>query len=490
MPLTPISIKTIREFVAKNNMNYKQALSNKIFEVISQASQELQVDSYVIGGFVRDLLLKRDFKKDIDIVAVGSGIELALKVSELLPKKPKVQVFKTYGTAMLRFEDTEIEFVGARKESYHFDSRNPVVENGTLEDDQNRRDFTINALALSLNSKTFGDLSDPFDGLADLENKVIKTPLDPDITFSDDPLRMLRGIRFANQLHFEIEENSLKSIAKNAERIKIISGERIVEELNKILSTEKPSIGFLLLYKTGLLDIILPELTVLNQVEEIEGHTHKNNFYHTLEVVDNICPNTDDVWLRWSALLHDIGKAPTKRFNKKQGWTFHGHEFLGGKMAKKIFERLHMPLNHKMKFVQKMVMMSSRPIVLSQDTVTDSAVRRLVFDAGEDVENLMTLCEADITTKNPSKFKKYHNNFEIVRKKIVEVEERDQVRNFQPPISGEEIMAIFNLQPSKEIGMLKEAIKEAILEGDIPNDYDAAYGFMLKKATKMGLVKV
>ena len=490
MPLTPISIKTIREFVAKNNMNYKQALSNKIFEVISQASQELQVDSYVIGGFVRDLLLKRDFKKDIDIVAVGSGIELALKVSELLPKKPKVQVFKTYGTAMLRFEDTEIEFVGARKESYHFDSRNPVVENGTLEDDQNRRDFTINALALSLNSKTFGDLSDPFDGLADLENKVIKTPLDPDITFSDDPLRMLRGIRFANQLHFEIEENSLKSIAKNAERIKIISGERIVEELNKILSTEKPSIGFLLLFKTGLLDIILPELTALNQVEEIEGHTHKNNFYHTLEVVDNICPNTDDVWLRWSALLHDIGKAPTKRFNKKQGWTFHGHEFLGGKMAKKIFERLHMPLNHKMKFVQKMVMMSSRPIVLSQDTVTDSAVRRLVFDAGEDVENLMTLCEADITTKNPSKFKKYHNNFEIVRKKIVEVEERDQVRNFQPPISGEEIMAIFNLQPSKEIGMLKEAIKEAILEGDIPNDYDAAYGFMLKKATKMGLVKV
>ena len=471
-------------------MNYKSALNNKIFEVISQASQELNVDSYVIGGFVRDLLLKRDFKKDIDVVAVGSGIELALKVSQLLPKKPKVQVFKTYGTAMLRFEDTEIEFVGARKESYHFESRNPVVENGTLEDDQNRRDFTINALALSLNPNNFGELSDPFDGLADLENKVIKTPLDPDITFSDDPLRMLRGIRFANQLNFEIEENSLQSIAKNAERIKIISGERIVEELNKILSTDKPSIGFLLLFKTGLLDIILPELTALNQVEEIEGHTHKNNFYHTLEVVDNICPNTNDVWLRWSALLHDIGKAPTKRFNKKQGWTFHGHEFLGGKMAKKIFERLHMPLNHKMKFVQKMVMMSSRPIVLSQDTVTDSAVRRLVFDAGEDVEHLMTLCEADITTKNPSKFKKYHNNFEIVRKKIVEVEERDQVRNFQPPISGEEIMVIFNLQPSKEIGMLKEAVKEAILEGEIPNEYKAAYDFVLKKGAKMGLVKV
>ena len=471
-------------------MNYKSALNTKIFEVISQASQELQLESYVIGGFVRDLLLERDFKKDIDVVAVGSGIELALKVSELLPNKPKVQVFKTYGTAMLRFEDTEIEFVGARKESYNHDSRNPLVENGTLEDDQNRRDFTINALALSLNKDNFGDLIDPFDGLTALENKIIKTPLDPDITFSDDPLRMLRGIRFATQLGFEIEENSLNSITKNAERINIISGERIVDELNKILSTDKPSVGFLLLYKTGLLDIILPELTALNQVEEIEGQTHKNNFYHTLEVVDNICPNTDDVWLRWAALLHDIGKAPTKKFNKKQGWTFHGHEFLGGKMAKKIFERLRMPLNHKMKFVQKMVMMSSRPIVLSQDLVTDSAVRRLVFDAGEDVESLMTLCEADITTKNPNKFKKYHQNFEIVRKKIVEVEERDQVRNFQPPISGEEIMAIFNLQPSREIGVLKEAVKEAILEGEIPNEYQAAYDFVLKRGAKLGLKKV
>ncbi|AIG30401.1 tRNA nucleotidyltransferase [Flavobacterium psychrophilum] len=471
-------------------MNYKSALNNKIFEIISEASQELSIDSYVIGGFVRDLILKREFKKDIDIVAVGSGIELALKVSALLPHKPKVQVFKTYGTAMLRFEDTEIEFVGARKESYNLESRNPVVENGTLEDDQNRRDFTINALAISLNKTNYGELLDPFDGLTDLENKTIKTPLDPDITYSDDPLRMLRGIRFATQLGFTIEENSLNSIAKNTDRINIISGERIVDELNKILSSDKPSIGFLLLFKTGLLDIILPELTALNQVEEIEGHTHKNNFYHTLEVVDNICPNTNDVWLRWSALLHDIGKAPTKRFNKKQGWTFHGHEFLGGKMAKKIFERLHMPLNQKMKFVQKMVMMSSRPIVLSEDIVTDSAVRRLVFDAGQDVENLMTLCEADITTKNPNKFKKYHKNFEIVRQKIIEVEERDSVRNFQPPITGEQIMEIFDIKPGREIGVLKEAVKEAILEGEIPNEYQAAYKFVLKKAEKLGLKKV
>ena len=471
-------------------MNYTKALNNPIFKIIAQASQELNVDSYVIGGFVRDFLLQRDFKKDIDIVAIGSGIDLALKVSELLPNKPKVQVFKNYGTAMLRYKEIDIEFVGARKESYNQDSRNPIVENGTLEDDQNRRDFTINALAFSLNLRNYGDLVDPFNGLQDLENKILKTPLNPDITYSDDPLRMLRGIRFATQLNFEMEAESLTAIERNKERINIISGERIVEELNKILSTDKPSIGFLHLYKTGLLDIILPELTALNNVEEIEGHTHKNNFYHTLEVVDNICPNTEDVWLRWSALLHDIGKAPTKKFTKKQGWTFHGHEFLGGKMAKKIFERLHMPLNNKLKFVQKMVMMSSRPIVLAQDIVTDSAVRRLVFDAGEDVDDLMTLCEADITTKNPSKFKKYHNNFDIVRKKIIEVEERDHVRQFQPPISGEQIMELFNLKPSREIGMLKEAVKEAILDGKIPNEYQAAYDFVLKRAEKLGLQKV
>lgn len=471
-------------------MNYTESLQNKIFKIIAQAAKELNVDSYVIGGFVRDLILGRDHKKDIDIVAVGSGIELALKVSQLIPHHPKVQVFKNYGTAMLRYEDMDIEFVGARKESYQFESRNPVVENGTLEDDQNRRDFTINALAISLHENNYGTLIDPFGGLKDLENKTIKTPLNPDITYSDDPLRMMRAIRFASQLGFEIEAGSLEAISRNKDRIAIISGERIVDELNKILLSEKPSIGFLLLYKTGLLDIILPELTALNQVEEIEGHTHKNNFYHTLEVVDNICPNTGDVWLRWAALLHDIGKAPTKRFSKKQGWTFHGHEFLGGKMAKKIFERLHMPLNQKLKFVQKMVMMSSRPIVLAQDIVTDSAVRRLVFDAGEDVDDLMTLCEADITTKNPAKFRKYHNNFNIVRKKIIEVEERDHIRQFQPPITGEEIMELFNLQPSREIGILKEAVKEAILEGEIPNEYQAAYDFVLKRAEKLGLQKV
>lgn len=470
--------------------NYKEALNLPIFDIISRAAQELNIDAFVIGGFVRDYILERENNKDIDVVAIGSGIDLALKVSELLPEKPKVQVFKNYGTAMLHFKGTDIEFVGARKESYQRDSRKPIVEDGTLQDDQNRRDFTINALAFSLNQHNFGDITDPFGGIEDLQNQIIRTPLDPDITYSDDPLRMMRAIRFATQLQFTIEKKSLEAITRNAERINIISGERISEELNKILQTDKPSIGFLLLYKTGLLQLILPELTALNQVEEIEGHTHKNNFYHTLEVVDNICPNTDDLWLRWAALLHDIGKAPTKKFNKKQGWTFHGHEFLGGKMAKKIFQRLHMPLNHKMRFVQKMVSMSSRPIVIAEDQVTDSAVRRLVFDAGDDIENLLTLCEADITTKNPKKFKKYHNNFKIVRQKIVEVEEKDHVRNFQPPITGEEIMEIFNLQPSREIGIIKEAIKEAILEGEIGNDYTEAYHFMMKIAQKLNLQAV
>lgn len=473
----------------KTGTSLLPALDTPLFDLIAKASRQLDVESYVIGGFVRDLILGRETKKDIDIVAVGSGIALAEKVASLLPHKPKVQVFRNYGTAMLRYRDTDIEFVGARRESYRSDSRNPIVEDGTLQDDQNRRDFTINALALSLNESNFGELLDPFGGMADLEAKLIRTPLDPDITYSDDPLRMLRAIRFAAQLGFEIEEHSLASITKNKDRITIISGERIVEELNKILMTEVPSRGFLLLYKTGLLDIILPELTALNNVEEIEGHTHKNNFYHTLEVVDNIAPNTGDVWLRWAALLHDIGKAPTKRFSKKQGWTFHGHEFLGGKMVKKIFARLHMPLNHKMKYVAKMVMLSSRPIVLSQDIVTDSAVRRLVFDAGEDIEDLMILCEADITTKNPAKFRKYHSNFQVVRRKIVEVEQRDQVRNFQPPVTGEEIMAHFNIPPSREVGILKEAIKEAILEGEIPNEHGPAFDFMLRKAASIGLKK-
>lgn len=471
-------------------INYTEALENPIFKIISQAAAELNIECYVIGGFVRDYLLDRNFKKDIDIVAIGSGIGLAQKVSELLPNAPKVQVFKTYGTAMFKFNDIDIEFVGARKESYHFESRNPIVENGTLADDQNRRDFTINALAFSLNAESYGDLVDPFKGLEDLKNKIIKTPLNPDVTFSDDPLRMMRAIRFANQLDFNIEAKSLVSISKNKKRIKIITDERIVDELNKILATDQPSKGFILLYDTGLLDFILPELIALNQVEEIEGQTHKNNFYHTLEVVDNIAKNTQNVWLRWAALLHDIGKAPTKKFQPKQGWTFHGHEYIGGKMTKKIFERLHMPLNHKMKYVQKLVTMSSRPIVISQEVVTDSAVRRLLFDAGEEIDDLMTLCEADITTKNPHKFKKYHKNFDIVRNKIKEVEERDHVRNFQPPISGEEIMAIFDLKPCREIGILKESVKEAILEGEIPNEYDAAHAFVLKRGIKLGLTKV
>ena len=468
-------------------MNYKHALSTPIFEIISKSAEQLGFDSYAIGGFVRDFILDRDAKKDIDIVAIGSGIELAKRVSKNLPNNPKVQIFKNYGTAMIKYEGVDLEFVGARKESYTEDSRNPIVEDGTLEEDQNRRDFTINAMAISLNTANYGDLLDPFGGISDITSKCIKTPLEPAITYSDDPLRMLRAIRFASQLDFTIEAGSLKAIKDQSQRIEIITNERINAEIQKILECKKPSIGFLLLEKTGLLDYIMPELTALKGVDEVEGQKHKDNFYHTLEVVDNISNYTENVWLRWAALLHDIGKAPTKRFSKKVGWTFHGHELKGSKMVYQLFKRLKMPLNEKMKYVQKLVFMSSRPIVLAQENITDSAVRRLVFDAGEFVEDLMTLCEADITTKNSYKFRKYHNNFKLVREKIVEVEERDRLRDFQPPISGESIMKTFNLGPSREIGIIKEYIKESILEGIIPNDAEKAFELMLKKGTELGL---
>lgn len=467
--------------------NYKGALTHNIFRVITRASEELQLESYVIGGFVRDYILQRGEAKDIDIVTVGSGIELAKKVAELLPHKPKVQVFKNYGTAMLRAFDMEIEFVGARRESYQKDSRKPNVENGTLKDDQNRRDFTINAMALSLNENNFGNLLDPFNGIEHLDSKVIKTPLDPDVTYSDDPLRMLRAIRFATQLDFRIEKESLDAITSNKKRIKIISKERITTELHKIMLANTPSKGFALLHKTGLLSIIMPELTALEGIDEIEGQKHKDNFWHTLEVVDNISKNTDDLWLRWAALLHDIGKAPTKKFHKKIGWTFHGHEFVGAKMVFKLFKRLRLPLNDKMKYVQKLVLMSSRPIAIVDNDVTDSAVRRLIFDTGEDIEDLMTLCEADITTKNQKRYTRYHHNFELVREKMKEVEERDHVRKFQPPVTGEEIMETFNIKPSREIGMIKNTIKEAILEGEIPNEHEAARELMLKKGRELGL---
>jgi tRNA nucleotidyltransferase (CCA-adding enzyme) len=465
----------------------EEALAPTVFTHVQKAADALSLETYVIGGYVRDTFLDLQRGHDIDIVTVGSGISLAKKVAEILPGKNNIQVFKNYGTAMIKWQNIQLEFVGARKESYDHESRNPLVENGSLEDDQNRRDFTVNALAIKLNKEGFGRLLDPFNGMKDLNAKVLRTPLGPDITYSDDPLRMLRAVRFATQLDFTIDKASLISIVKNKTRIDILSKERIIEEMHKILACRMPSTGLLLLDQLGLLERIFPEVTALKGIEEVEGQSHKDNFYHTFEVVDNICAYTENIWLRWAALLHDIGKAPTKKFDKKIGWTFHAHEFVGAKMVYKLFKRMRMPLNDKMKYVQKLVYMSSRPIVISEDHVTDSAVRRLIFDAGDILEDLLLLCKADITTKNPKRFAKYHNNFDVVKAKIEEVEARDHVRNFQPPVTGEEIMRIFALKPCRQVGELKEAIKEAILEGVIPNEYNAAHDFMLTKAKTMGL---
>jgi tRNA nucleotidyltransferase (CCA-adding enzyme) len=467
---------------------FTEAIEHAVFKKISKVADELNLDTYVIGGYVRDFFLQRQNTKDIDIVCVGDGIKLAESFAKHLGlAKESVKIFKRFGTAMLHYNGTDIEFVGARKESYSKDSRNPSVSPGTLEDDQNRRDFSINALALQLNKAHFGQLLDPFNGLEDLKNGIIKTPLEPEITFSDDPLRMMRAVRFSAQLNFKIEDKTLTAIKAQSNRLKIVSPERIIDEFNKIMMCQKPSNGIGLLLKANLLDKFLPELTALKGVDEKDGQTHKENFWHTLEVVDNISKNTDNLWLRWAALLHDIGKAPTKRFDEKQGWTFHGHEFVGSKMVYKLFKRLKMPLNDKMKFVQKLVYMSSRPIAVVDADTTDSAVRRLIFDAGDDIEDLMTLCEADITTKNPKRFKAYHDNFKRVREKIKLVEEKDHVRNFQPPVSGEDIMKAFDISPSKEIGLIKSAIKEAILDGQIPNERDVALDFMYKKGEELGL---
>jgi len=466
-----------------------QPHEREIFMLIEQAASTLEMPTYVVGGYVRDRLLGRP-SDDMDIVCVGSGIKLAREIAARLRPIPRVVVYERFGTAMLKHKDLEIEFVGARKESYRADSRKPTVEDGTLEDDQNRRDFTINALAVSLNVDSFGEIIDPFGGLHHLEQKLIKTPLSPDRTFSDDPLRMMRGIRFSTQLNFKIEQETLDSIARNKNRLKIVSAERITSELNKILLSPKPSIGFKKLFDTGLLNVFFPEMVALHGVETRNGLSHKDNFYHTLEVIDNLCEKTDNLWLRWAAVLHDIAKPPTKRFEKKHGWTFHGHEALGANMVPKIFRRLRLPLDSSMKYVQKLVRLHLRPISLTKDNITDSAVRRLLFDAGEDIEDLMLLCEADITSKNPKKVRRYLENYEMVRKQLRDLENKDRIRNWQPPITGEVIMNTFNIKPCREVGLVKMAIREAILDGQISNDYDQAHDFMLKKGAELGLTMV